>query len=212
MSNYHNKGRGRFKASLPKSFHADPIKQFLISRGTARDRAVELCCAGKIELSDIPEMTDKLTILHFGQISVDPKVDAEILRIAARCQDRAKKKQEANYGKPDGDQSQDVPEMQDLCDRCADFNVCSVTDEERPIDSCNKFYDEQDAQADAAKQRDVEAEDRQRAEDDHNTQQQEPEDTGEQKGDVTYNCSQCDKVYKTMNGLQNHEAKAHGGD
>jgi uncharacterized C2H2 Zn-finger protein len=77
----------------PIQYVSDKIKQFLISRGTARDRAVELCCAGKIELKQIPDYTDRLTILHFGQISVSPSVDAEILRIAARCTERQRERE-----------------------------------------------------------------------------------------------------------------------
>lgn len=85
MSGWQGKGGGT------KDFKADPIKQFLISRGCSRDRAVDLCVAGKIELKDIPDMTDKLTLIHFGCINVSDAVDAEIKRIALKVQDRADK-------------------------------------------------------------------------------------------------------------------------
>lgn len=73
-----------------KQYVSDKIKQFLISRGTARDRAVELCIAGKITLKEIPDYTDRLTVIHFAGLAVDPAVDAVMLKIAARVVKRHK--------------------------------------------------------------------------------------------------------------------------
>lgn len=175
MNSYQN------KKGQTKDFKADPLKQFLISRGTARDRAVDLCCAGKIPLEKIPELTDKLTILHFGQISVSSAVDAEILRIAARCAERERLKKEAetpmdNFAKehPVGD----------------DDHEGRPTDQEAAFDI----------------EREWEQYERECAEEEANRVVEEDKEAEQQS---KYKCYTCGKAYKTANGLDKHIAKEH---
>lgn len=207
------RGGNRGGGGGTKDFKADPIKQFLISRGSARDRAVELCCAGKITLAQIPDYTDRLTVLHFGHISVDPQVDLEVKRIAARCVERSKQQPASDEH---GDQSQDVPEMQDLCDTCADYgNGCQVQEEERPIHECHQYYNVDDAHADAEMRRQQEEEEQRRAEAEaeaeHNAQQEQQanSDKGGPAPQDEYKCETCGKTYATLRGLQQHSRKAH---
>jgi len=186
-----------YRDSGTKSFQADPIKQFLISRGTARDRAVDLCCAGKIKIEEIPIMTDKLTILHFGKIEVSPQVDAEVMRIAARLWDKLAKK----------DVSPEPTPRSDLCDSCTRiYEGCDITDNQRPVTMCRDYYSNDDKQADANKQLQDEADERQRAEDELN----------DSKKDVPvkeeYVCTKCDGRYKTAKGLAKHVKAKHGGE
>jgi hypothetical protein len=101
---------GNYQNNGVQKYQADPIKQFLISRGSARDRAVELCVAGKIELKDIPDYTDRLTLLHFAGISVSPDVDQVIAAIAEKV--RIKVAAQKKY-----DEEADGPE--------AHFLICS---------------------------------------------------------------------------------------
>jgi len=204
MGNYNGK-RYQGGGGGSKDFKADPLKQYLISRGCARDRAVDLCCSGKIELADIPVMTDKLTILHFGCIEVSPKVDAEVMRIAARLK---KKLAEKDKPKPDKE-----PEH-DLCDDCVGVHDgCTITDDERPMYQCDHYYSETDAQGDANKQLQDEADDRQRAEEEAEAslpKNEAPEESPSTE-DV-YTCTKCDRKYKTAVGLAKHVSAKHGGD
>ena len=163
--NYQNGGGG-------KDYKADPIKQFLISRGSSRDRAVELCIAGKIELEQIPEYTDKLTLIQFGHIHVDDAVDREILRIAARL---TRKKEEA----PKQEEKPQAGELEDLCQTCSfgpnGTEECGVgcDDTASPIYKCQEYDDGEgqeeppatDEQAEADQQREQEQAQRQAEED-----------------------------------------------
>jgi hypothetical protein len=176
MRGNYNNGGGK------KEFKADPIKQFLISRGTARDRAVDLCCAGKIDLNQIPDYTDRLTILHFGQISVDPMVDAEILRIAQRVKARTA---------PDNEETppETEPENKDapiLCDDCVHGpQGTGECNEAGTWDQCQDYeapgQDEPERQTPTTEER-----------------------------DPVYHCGTCSKEYKTLRGLQKHKEIEHG--
>jgi len=84
-----------YKNNELKQYTADRFKQYLITRSVAAKMALELCLAGKIELKDIPTYTDKFTLLHFGQIQVEPEVDREILRISVLDKKLDKEKRES---------------------------------------------------------------------------------------------------------------------
>lgn len=200
---YQNNNRG--PRGGVKEYKSDPGKQWLISRGSARDRAVELCIAGKITLKQIPDYTDRLTVLQFGQLSIDPMVDAEVIRIAKRIQLRMKEAKD-----PD---EPDKPTFglgfTDQCSTCVDCGgVCSVADENRPVLDCEHYYGKEDAEADAElKRQDEEKEQRHTEEESRETTR-----TIETKeGGVVYKCGTCQKEYKTLKGLEKHEKKC-GGD
>lgn len=183
-----------------KDFKADPKKQFLIARGCSEDRAVELCVANKITLEQIPDYTDRLTILRIGQLSIDPMVDAEVIRIAKRIQSRMETKQEEPEDKGFDDQ----------CSTCVDLGVaCQVGDRDRPVEDCDHHYHKDDAEADAEIKRQDEEEQQRHAEEES---EETPRRIEAKEGGVVYRCGTCDKEYKTISGLQKHEKTLHGGD
>lgn len=108
------------------AYNDDAITQFLICRCTARDRAVELCIAGEIKLEQIPEYTDKMTVIHFGGIRMtldqdatkEGVVDAEIIRIYNKLTEDAS----AKAAPPkDAMPQDDGPPPEDTTDLSNDF-------------------------------------------------------------------------------------------
>jgi hypothetical protein len=175
---------------MDKKYQADPIKLYLSARSYATAWAKDLCVAGKIELSQIPDYTDRMTVLQYGQMSTDPKVDAEIMRIAARIHKRALESTDTAMDPHAEDQS--------YCASCV--NDCKTGG---PLTSCDNYYSVDDAEADAELRRQQEEEERQAAE----AEAQEPVDTTPSEEPVVYNCGTCGGKWKTLKGMENHKCK-----
>ena len=202
--NYNSRGGGGGK----KDFKADPLKGFLLARSVALSYAKDLCVAGRIELEQIPDYTDRMTILQYGQISVDPKVNAEILRIAARVKERADKKP--------------VEQVKVLCDDCVfgpkGTDECAEGDPDFSYDfkDCSNYEDgngpDMEQHAANERQREQEEAERQAAEDDASDNQTPFFPTRLLRTSVApaYKCGTCEKTYKTLRGLQKHEEKCNG--
>lgn len=98
---YNNKWKGKGGGGGKTEYTADPLKQFLITRAVSLGQAVQLCIAGKIKLGDIQNTTDGFTLIQYGMIQVDAKIETEVIRIASKVQERAAKDRE--------DQGEDQP-------------------------------------------------------------------------------------------------------
>lgn len=170
-----------------KEYKADPIKQFLISRGTARDRAVELCIAGKITLKQIPDYTDRLTVIHFAGLAVDPAVDAVMLKISARCVKREADRQAAKT--PMDHFAEEHPIEEDGLDPNASDAECMDQQAEFDVDRERELYEQEQAE-EAGKQK--------------------VESTTSGEAYTPLKCTVCGKNYKTEKGRTNHMAKEHG--
>ncbi|KKN66055.1 hypothetical protein LCGC14_0475330 [marine sediment metagenome] len=193
-----------------KEFKADRFKQYLITRSVSAKMALELCIAGKITLQEIPIYTDKFTLLHFGQIQVEPEVDREILRISALDQRR----------REDPDPSEIDPSVGKpvLCDDCghgrsgADeckveeytYNDCAdyLPPDDNPPDSVENLED----QADHNKQREAFEQDQQQAEDEATTEAKVEDEM------LEYKCELCSKSFKTKKGCLNHLKNKHNAE
>lgn len=201
MSNGYNRNLSRGR----KDFKADPLKQFLIARGTHLSYAKDLCCAGKITLKQIPEYTDKLTLIHFGKIGVSGSVDAEILRIAARVRRR---QDDVEANKSQMDKLSEQHPVEDDCRENIDDrqglhnNMSGEFDIDRERERYEKECAEELGNADVETKRAVV---RDNTPDDPDTGHSE---VGE--GDTT--CKRCGKEYKTLRGLIDHIAKKHNGE
>lgn len=199
--------------SKQKSFAADPLKGFLMARSVALSYAKDLCVAGKIELGQVPDYTDRMTVLQYGQISVDAKVDKEVMRIAARVQARAKALAELaesrTYGDPDDVQGVGIcndcaygPHGTGECPDVTDgMRECPEFEEVQPIDAVD-----QEEHAANERLREQQEQEQQAAEDEASGQDTVSDGPGGQ-GTNTYNCGSCGKVYKTMRGLEQHNKK-----
>jgi hypothetical protein len=215
MSGNYRGGRGgqrREPWTERKDFKADPIKQYLICRGCANDRAVELCIAGKIDLSDIPDYTDRLTVLRMGQLEIDPKVSAEIIRIASRVQERRRAHSEEAparilcetcvYGPSGTDECcDDDPDFPYDATECVDYES-GVGETKDDLNQSNE-----DMENHVADERLQEKEDQQRQTEEEQALEDKPATVD---GQTTYTCATCKKVYKTMRGLQRHMESQHG--
>jgi hypothetical protein len=215
--NYRGGNRG---GGGKKDFKADPIKGYLSARSMAVAYAKDLCVSGKITLAQLPDYADRMTILQYGQISVDPQVDKEILRIAARVKKRAEQADKKLYGLPDGKDDRSI-----LCLDCmwgseVGTGECGThTQDAYECDDYEKFEEGEPGSADleelaaAERQREYEEQQRQAAEDDVSNAGKKEEDLKDKPstvdGATTYTCGTCSKVYKTMKGLQRHEKAVH---
>jgi hypothetical protein len=196
---------GNYQGGQKKDFKADPIKLYLSARSYATAWAKDLCVAGKIELSQIPDYTDRMTVLQYGQMSTDPKVDAEVMRIAARIQARVHQA------------AQELLDRQNLCLSC-EWGRETGTDEceakEQDMLECTHYSEQpkdDDMEQHAANERTWEREEqeRQAAEEDAVAGTSDQMDTGK-PGDISvYKCGTCNKTYKTLRGLEQHTKKVH---
>ncbi len=228
MQNYK---QGTGGGGKQKSFAADPLKGFLMARSVALSYAKDLCVAGKIVLGQIPDYTDRMTVLQYGQISVSKMVDAEVVRIAGRIKrriqeaDRVKAKEKVDpaatqelvdlcpacmYG-PDG--TGECPDPEQGMQKCPEYDSLAEHDGKRKRD------DDLEELAANERLREQEDQERQAAEEEagansHRAPGEIPAETTvpETTNATTYSCSYagCGRVYKTVGGLQKHEEKQHG--
>lgn len=93
--------KGYNKGGGTKQFSSDKVKQFFIARAVSLQEAVKLCIAGVIDLKGIQDTMDKFTVLQFGMIEVEPMIDKEVMRLAAKIRDRAAKANDNDPPKDD---------------------------------------------------------------------------------------------------------------
>lgn len=180
------------KGGGTKDFKADPIKQFLTCRGTNMSYAKDLCVANLISLSEIRDWTDRFTVLQFGKLKVDPKIDAEVMRIASRLKSNLAAKEAA---KSEFDHfTEQNPVENDELDRNASDQEASEFDVEKE----RELYEQEKAAEEAAQ-----------------AQTTEPDDTDAagrgEPGEGDTICKRCGKEYKTLRGLLNHIKNKHSG-
>ncbi len=178
----YNKGGG------PKKFESDKLKQFLITRAVSLGQAVNLCVAGKVELKDIQDLTDKFTLMQFGMLEVDPVVDKEVLRIAAKVQDRAAKVNQTATDKAG------IAKLG--ADHRADNEAYAADQRDQEAQERQQAEDEYNDTIDA-----MDAMDRDKK-----------HDSTMDESKVVYECKLCDRKYKTAKGLESHKKKNHAGD
>ena len=189
-----------------KQYTADRFKQYLITRSVAAKMAVDLCLGGKITLEQVPTYTDKFTLLHFGQIQVEPEVDREILRLSTLDKSRRENLDPSETTPPD-----DKPI---LCEDCGHgkLGADECKHSEGDITDCTDYFPpgplptDEDAEAEARRQ---EYEDeQQRAEDEASNEafkkREEAETTTE------FECNVCHKKYKKRSNCIKHLKKVHG--
>ncbi len=216
MNNYTRGGGG----GSQKTFKADELKGFLMARSVALSYSKDLCVAGKIKLEQIPDYTDRMTLIQYGQLEVDPRVDKEVMRIATRVKKRIEADKVGVKEKvaPAASEEPDEAQGANICSTCLygpnESGECPVLPgAEDGMKECPEFEeannkDEADLSAIAANERLREQEEAERsAEEDAASEanQTKPETS---LGTI-YKCSSCVKQYKTMKGLEKHSKKEH---
>lgn len=194
MQNNYN--RGNRGGGGKKDFKADPIKQHLTVRGTSCAYAKDLCIAGKIKLEDIQEWVDRFTVLQYGRLAVDPKVDAEVMRIGTRLI------QKVNERKGTFDEFE---KQNPACEDEMSPNEPEPTDEQAEAEIERQRQEYEQAQEEEA-----------HLENTIHDHEQEGEPKGYYWNQDTgmFHCEGCPKSYKTEAGAKKHVAEKHttGGD
>lgn len=208
-----NNWKGKDKGGV-KEYKADPMKSFMIAMGCSEDRAVELCCAGKIEVVDIPEYFYKLLLLRMGQVSLSAETDKEVIRAAARVKKIMEAKKVKAKEKVDPAATE---ELVDLCPAClyGPEGTGECPDIEQGLNKCPEFdslkVDQDQTRRDndleelAANERLREAEEAERHAGEEEPPTAKASNTPERA--TVYKCGSCDREYKTLKGLQKHEEK-----
>jgi len=202
-----------------KEFKADRFKQYLITRSVSAKMAADLCLAGKIELKEIPIYTDKFTLLHFGQIQVEPEVDREILRISALDKKRREDEKIRLESLPGAIKSRFTPEVNShisdhapiLCETCGHGKEGTDECSDKGMTECSDYNpsspEPTDEDAEAELKRKEYEDEQQRAEDEANDIAKPVSYHGEKP--EKYKCGICAKTYKNKTNCITHIKKKH---
>lgn len=189
-----------------KDFKADAVNAYLKNRCVMMSYVKDMVDGKVLELNQFGDYADRMTVTLYGQLDVDPKVTAELMRVAARIQ--------ARDAKANGDKK---PLPRYVCPSCQ-FGKQAGTDEcnnQGDYTKCNDFQEiaperENDLNNHAANETTALAEEQARlAAEVEEAGNKEPVDTTSSDEPVTYKCGSCDKTYKTLKGLECHDKKEH---
>lgn len=190
--------KNSYKGGGKKDFKADPIKQYLTCRGTNESYAKDLAVAKLIKIEDIPEWSDRFTVLQFGKLQVDPKVDAEVMRIAARLKDKIQKREEAKDEMDRLTEENPVEEDEVLPGTMPEHKGCGTPEggdfKDYPLTTDQQTEFDIDREREKYEQECAE------------------EETNQTATLSVFKCQYCLKEYKTERGLTKHIEKEHGQD
>ena len=196
MSGQYNNNNRRGGGGGTKDFKADPIKGYLTSRGVNIAYAKDMAIAGLINKEDIPEWTDRFTILQYGKLKVEAVVENELMRITNRLREKLAAKTDLK------------PENTQEGDPAASDKEPTDSDAEFDVDRERRLYEQEMAEEQAK------AEEQELMKDNAKHQEDAEVPKGYYFNDNTkmYHCKGCPKSYKTENGAAKHVAEKHTTD